>query len=488
MLLNALCDEGYNSYFVGGAVRDKLLGFEPKDYDIITTAPPQVVKYIVDKYNWQIKDVGASFGVLLIIIDGYAFEVSTARREWYDDKDAHRPAGVIFCGSVEEDLSRRDFTINALAEDRNGDIIDPFGGARDLQEKIIRTVGEPLERLFEDALRAFRAARFSAQLGFNISPDIFEAIQDENLQSRLRGLSVERVVQELEKTLTTPYPEEGFSFLMASGLLNCYCRSREDGEDKQISLLPELTHLAGLPQNPRYHQLDVWNHTLVVSSVIPAQRELRWAALLHDVAKGMPGVRTLNRRGEISDPGHDKKGAEITANILFRLKIPPQTVQRVTWLVSYHMRFPQGTDKAIKRWLKKIAAQFRSKEDMKEAVEQLFELLYADLKGKGKDVSPRLLEVDKLRQKTFEILNTTPFFVKELNIRGGEIAEKLGSGPQVNKFLQDTLTRVINGELSNDHVSLKEALTRRAFREKGVHGKNCQKGEDDCGFRQFPGN
>ena len=232
-----------------------------------------------------------------------------------------------------EDSNRRDFTINAMAMDAQGKIYDFFGGQDDLKHKILRTVGLPQQRFKEDALRMFRACRFVAQLGFTYvqRDDLAPGFGMDATPYRLpvsfkwpveqcQGLSLERVRTELEKLLEAPYASKGLVLLLATGLSDQCCRVKENGAYTELPILPELRHLVGLEQNKRFHCYDTWEHTLLAIDNSPCDLTLRWTLLLHDVAKGMPGVRGLTPDGHPNDHGHEAESAKMTTTILQRFR------------------------------------------------------------------------------------------------------------------------------------------------------------------------
>lgn len=447
---------------VGGAVRDHVLGKPASDIDIATSARPEAVRAVAKAHGWQSIAVGAAFGVIVIVIGEDRYEVTSYRREIYGS-DSHRPESVAYCDSLEEDLSRRDFTMNALAMAADGAIVDPFGGLTDINEKCIRTVGDPKRRFAEDGLRMFRAARFSAQLGFTIEPATLQAI--EACLERVSGLSVERVRAELEKTLLADHPDIGLTVMLETGLLDCNCRCRDNGQDQAVPILPELRHLYGLPQNPAYHCFDGWGHTLAVVCHAPRDLTLRWAALLHDVGKGWPGIRIINQKGNYSDPGHDAKGAELADMILSRLKLPPAAVKRISWLIRRHMQMPRPNEKAVLKWLKRLSQPFSRPESMRQAVEQLLQLHWAD--RIGGHVDPGLDEWRCIQQLSTDLLDRIPFYPAQLAVSGGEIARTLGAGEQVRQFQADLLVRIQSGLLANTRDDLLAALAARARRQNG---------------------
>lgn len=458
-ILSVLSANGYQAYIVGGAVRDHILGKSSTDIDIATDALPGMIQQIAQIQHWKTIEVGAAFGVIVVIVEGQPYEVTTFRSEVYGE-DSHRPASVSYCSSLSEDLSRRDFTMNALALDSAGQIIDHFGGVQDIERKIIRTVGNAEQRFSEDALRMFRAARFSAQLGFEICQDTLQAIP--RCLDRVSGLSAERVRTEIEKTLLSDHAGQGLTVMLRTGLLDCHCRSRANGADVSVPILPELRHLDGLPQNPAYHYYDGWGHTLAVVHEAPKDLTLRWAALLHDVGKGMPGIRIINKRGNWSDPGHDAKGAELAYAILGRLKLPADQVKRIAWLIRRHMQMPDPEPKAILKWLRRLSQQFIKFEHMQQAVEQLLRLHWAD--RVGGHVDPGVAEWRKVAESTQAMMKSVPFYPSQLAISGGDIAKKLGEGEQIRLFQQDLLTRIQSGGLENCREELLSALTARAKR------------------------
>lgn len=461
--MRALLDSGYQAYIVGGAVRDHIMGGAAADIDIATNATPPAIGELAAACGWKTLTVGAAFGVVVVIVDGAGYEVATYRSETYGE-DSHRPASVSYCDQLADDLSRRDFTMNALAMDIDGRIIDPFGGVQDIEQKLIRTVGEAALRFSEDGLRMFRAARFAAQLGFAIEPATYQAISA--CLERVSGLSVERVRAEIEKTLLAAHPDKGLTVMLRSGLFDSTCCSREHGQAVPVPILPELRHLDGLPQNPAYHYFDGWGHTLAVVCEAPRQPLLRWTALLHDVGKGWEGVRIINKRGNYSDPGHDAKGAELAGAILERLKLPAAEVARIVWLIRHHMQIPNPDYPAVLKWLRRLSRQFTQAEPMQEAVGQLMQLHRAD--RVGGHVDPGIEDWQTVGQLIDEIFEHMPFFPRQLAISGGDIAGVLGPGAQVGLFQADLLTRIQAGQLANNRDSLMTALLARSRRGRNA--------------------
>ncbi len=459
IIMAAITAAGYEAYIVGGAVRDILRGVLPVDIDIATSAVPDRIIAIAGERGWKAITVGAAFGVVAVVADGRNYELATFRSEKYGI-DSHRPEVVELGVSLAQDLARRDFTINAMAMDADGRIIDMFKGREDLANGIIRAVGNPQERFAEDGLRMFRAARFVARFNFILEIDTFKAIPA-NLK-RVNGLSVERVRNEIEKTLLADFAAQGLTILLKTGLLAAQCQARDQKQACAVPILPELCHLEGLPQNPHYHLHDAWQHTLAVVDLAPCDPVLRWTALLHDIAKGRPGVRTCNREGQPSDPGHDKAGAEAAVAILRRLRVERQTVERVAWLIRHHLVFPAAESKTVLKWLKRLAEDFKSESQFHAALMQLFALHKADrLGGHTQPDIDGLLAVQEIAQA---ILCEIPLFPGQLRLSARDIAAKLGGGPEVGRFQHNLLTRIQAGQLVNERVVLRAALDARMRR------------------------
>nr|WP_169313150.1 CCA tRNA nucleotidyltransferase [Acetonema longum] len=458
-IMQALTAAGYEAYIVGGAVRDMVRGLEPHDIDIATNARPDQIRQAAEENGWFTVAVGEAFGVMIVQVDGQPFEVATFRGECYG-ADSHRPEEVWYCATLDEDLSRRDFTMNALAMDLAGRIIDRFDGMEDIRRRMIRAVGKPDLRFAEDGLRMFRAARFAAQTGFSLEADTQAAIGRN--RERARGLSLERIRGELEKALLAPHPDLGLDSMLKTGLLDQSCRVKDRGVYEDVPILPELIHLDGLAQNPAYHHFDAWRHTLGTVRLVKPDLSLRWAALLHDVAKGWEGVRTVNRKGAWSDPGHEVKGAQLASAILTRLRLSDAQVRQISWLVRNHMQLPVE-EYLVLRWLKQHARDFSGLASFRSAVESLLELHRADrLAG---HVEPDLSTWETAAGHLGRILATMPFYPAELAISGGEIAAQLGSGPQVKSFQSDLLMRIQAGRLDHTREALLAALGARARRK-----------------------
>ena len=408
-LLHMLTEAGYEAYIVGGAVRDLLLKLPPGDFDITTSATPEEISAVCRADNIKtIDNLGQNFGCVVAVIDGVPAEITTFRGESYG-ADAHKPEKVWFSKSLREDLSRRDFTINAMAMDINGRIYDYHNGMEDLQNHILRTVGDAGQRYSEDALRMLRACRFVAQLGFDYVQEngVLPPFGEENTPyymprnfsfpaGNCAGLSLERVRTELDKLLTGKYAGKGLMLLMATGLTDAKCRVKENGTYHEIDILPELLHLEGLPQNRRFHCYNAWEHTLKAVDNSPRDLTIRWAMLLHDLGKGMPGIRGTHPDGSPSDHGHEALSAVMAQDVMTRLRYPKDFAKRVVWLVSRHMRFAPmmfTKERTLTRWVRAEAAsgEFRTSKDLTEAFTQLKEVFLADMGATHAGNNPQLM-------------------------------------------------------------------------------------------------
>ncbi len=549
--LNLINAAGFEAFVVGGAVRDLLLGTEPGDYDISTNArPEQAAAVLRDAGYTLVEKLGENFGVIVAVTEGHALEIATFRNERYAyGEDAHRPVEVWYCDTLEEDLSRRDFTVNAMAMDARGTLYDYHGGQADLQAGILRTVGDPRKRYGEDALRMYRACRFVAQLGFtyvegnDTAEDVAGEYDDslpvwKNLRmamekagkavpsdmktmgpdaqltafpgedgfgqpgtkyrlkkrytfdiSRCSTLSLERVKAELDKMLLGKEAGKGLALFLSGGLACARCRVRENGGETYVDVLPELMHLSSLPQNIRFHCYNVWEHILAAVDRSPRDLTLRWALLLHDVAKGLPGIRGTTPDGYPNDHGHEKESARMAETILTRLRYPRPFIRRVTWLVARHMRFAPmliRKNNTLLRWIRSeaVGGTFRTEADMREAFTQLTELFLSDMGATWAGVlkEPVMAEGKKLGEEAVQIAGERmPVHTSDLNVRGKEIQALLDKEfPQrtsdhseqepplltVRDAMTYLLMRVQNGSVPNQKGDLLAAMDAKIQRMK----------------------
>ncbi|MHB1419994.1 MAG: HD domain-containing protein, partial [Bacillota bacterium] len=307
---------------------------------------------------------------------------------------------------------------------------------------------------------AFILAKLASRLGFHVDQRTSQAIPF--ALGLMDKVPLERIRQELEGILLSPDPAAGLNLIAGWGINEAKCMLKNGEEEKVIPVLPELTHLVDLPQNPRYHTLSVWGHTLQVVSGVPPLLSLRLAALFHDVAKGTEGVRQLNKRGELSDHRHEYVGALMAAAACKRLGWSRKTQEEVKWLVSRHMSFPEPDERKILQWMKGLAQGFRRTEDLMEGLEKLFALGAADLLA-GK-VKPDIERMTVLKELSSQIARTTIFYPSQLQVNGNDVTDAGFKGEEVLAVLRDLIGRVQSGKLKNAREDLLAALRKKRHR------------------------
>lgn len=304
-------------YLVGGSVRDILIGTPPHDYDFATPLPPDEIEAAIRQAGLRPHLIGKKYGTITFKLDNHLIELTTFRTEQYTP--GSRKPVVTFIDDITHDLSRRDFTINAMAMRTDGTLIDPFGGQDDINNQIIRTVNKAYDRYNEDPLRMLRAARFAAQLGYKIESDTMA--QAEKKAAKILEISKERWVQELDKLLLGAHPEIGLHFLADTHLLRY--------------MLPELAIQVDYNQDSPYHELSLLDHTIKTVQLTASSLHLRWAALLHDVGK--PYVRTKNKRGYSNYTNHELVSGELVMKIGPYLRWPSERTKSIATMVRHHL-------------------------------------------------------------------------------------------------------------------------------------------------------
>lgn len=422
-VLGRLEKAGYESYLVGGFVRDRIMGRASSDVDIATKARPNQIEEVFK--DFKIIDVGKKFGTIRVIGHGQEYEITTFRKD-FSYKDKRRPGQVVFANNIESDLQRRDFTINAMAL-RNNELIDPFGGQNDIKEKIIRAVGNPHERISEDYLRALRAVRFAANLGFDIERNLEEAIRKN--YKNLAYISVERQAAELDKILIGPDPARGIMLLDKLGLLE--------------EIFPEVSAMVGFDQHSPHHYLDCFDHSLKVLEGTPPDLATRLAALFHDTGK--PATFFLDEEGNGRFFGHQKISQEIAEKRLKYLKYPKKTIEDVGILIGRHMDSSNPyTEKSVARLLRRIG---------EDNLRRLFDLQEADILA---TVHDDISNIEKGRILLKEILERKPVLSrKDLAINGKDlIGLGFEQGPLLGEILKEIERRVFEENLKNDRETL----------------------------------
>lgn len=425
-------DGGYQAYLVGGTVRDLLTDLPVTDFDITTDATPDIVMRIFKRTI----PTGVKHGTITVLGRDNNYEVTTFRCDG-DYEDARHPDQITFTPNLADDLKRRDFTINAMVYNPvNETLIDLFDGIKDLKRGIIRAVGDPKERFFEDGLRPLRAVRFAARFNFAVEPKTFAAIG--GVLDRVAMVSAERIRDELVKMLATAEkPSYGFELMRQSGLLDI--------------VLPELMEGYGVEQN-KYHAYTVYLHCLYSCDNAPKEQPLiRLAALFHDIGK--PRTK-MNRDGNVTFYNHQVVAVRMVNKIMKRLRFSNRETEYVSHLVYHHMfgYTEEWTDAAVRRFIRKVG---------RDNIEDLFELRLADWFGNGRNRGyPGYL--NRLRKRIREELKKADAFdVKDLAIDGNEVMEvlKLKPGPQVGEALDYLLQIVLDNPEYNEYGKLVEILT-----------------------------
>lgn len=429
-IIHTLQQHGYEAYAVGGCVRDSILGRVPDDWDITTSATPLETKALFARTF----DTGIEHGTITVLIDKDAFEVTTYRVDGKYE-DSRHPSEVTFTRSLREDLLRRDFTINAMAYNDKEGLVDIFGGIDDLNRKMIRCVGNARERFGEDALRILRAVRFAAQLGFEIEEETQNGIME--LARTLANISAERIQVELIKMLTSPNP----------GMLKT---AYELGITKVI--LPEFDAMMQTTQENPHHKYSVGEHTLKAIEAIRADKVLRIAMLFHDIAK--PIMKTIDEKGIAHFKMHDSKGAEMTKQILRRLKFDNDTMNKVVRLVQYHDYRMPAEPKNVRRAMNKIG------EDL---FPYYLEVRTADTLAQSEYLQEEKLQnIRDVKVRYEEILEKKECVsLKTLAVTGSDL---IASGMKPGKEIGAVLNKLLEYVIEHPEANEKDKLLR--LREK----------------------
>lgn len=415
-IIDTFYENNYEAFMVGGCIRDFLLSKEPKDYDIATSALPNITESLFEKTI----PTGIKHGTITVLLDKEPFEVTTYRVEG-EYKDNRRPDEISFVTNIKDDLSRRDFTINAFAYNSKEGLKDYFNGLEDLQNKIIRTVGDSNKRFNEDALRMMRAIRFASQLDFNIDKSTLDGIKkNKNL---LKNISSERIRDELCKLLLSDNSRKGLNLLKDCGVLDV--------------IIPELTSLIGFNHKTKDYNKDLFDHTLSVVENTPNDLILRLSALFHDIGK--PKV-------------NDNISEDITRKILTRLHFDNKTIKSVCILIKEYMNvLGNSTDIDIKRFINRTS---------KENIYSLLEFQKAHvLSLKNSDLD--LYELNNMKNKIDNIINSNiPLSIKDLNIDGSILTKELNLKP--GKVIGETLNYLLEVVLNNPNLNNETILLEKA--------------------------
>ena len=429
-ILNQLTSAGFEAYAVGGCVRDSVMGRTPNDWDICTSALPEETMQIFS--GCHVIKTGMKHGTVTVMLEKKPYEITTFRQDG-DYCDHRRPNRVEFVKSLREDLARRDFTVNAMAADAQGTVIDCFDGRKDLTVGIIRAVGDPAQRFEEDALRILRGVRFAAQLGFILDPGTERAMEEK--KALLKFVSGERIYTEMTKLLISPG---------ASRILQQYGSILTE-------IFPEIGTAMDFPQNHPCHNRDVWGHTVEALGYSLPDPEIRWALLLHDLGK--PACATTDERGISHFYGHPQRSAEMARDIFRRLRADRAATEAVCTLVTHHDAGAPVTRRGVRRQIHKFGP---------ELLRKLLEVKRCDTLAHAqvpKCIS-RYEDILAFARLTEQVLEEESCFqVSDLAVKGSDLLSmNLAPGPQIGRILTLLLEDVLEERCKNE----KAALLRQA--------------------------
>lgn len=431
-IINTFYKNNYEAYMVGGCVRDSILGITPKDYDLTTSAKPETTVLLFNKTI----PTGLKHGTVTVLINNNPYEVTTFRTDG-SYLDNRRPSSVNFVTDIKDDLSRRDFTINALAYNEIAGLIDYFNGVTDIENNLIRCVGDADKRFKEDALRMLRAIRFSCQLSFDIEISTLKAIKKNYLL--ISNISKERIRDELCKILISPNASKGIKLLQETNLLEV--------------ILPDINSLVGFSPKCSNHNRNVFSHTLKVIDNTNDNLILRLSALFHDVGK-INTLTPLNNGSFYGFPGHCLEGSIMAKKILSDLRFDNNTIEIVCKLIEHHLVLnvdTMPTKYEVKKLLNSVG---------NDNMNLLFALQRADIKSLN-NPDPFLKKVSYTEDLSNEIINNKePLIIKDLDITGKDLINTLEIKP--GKLIGETLNYLLEKVLENPHLNLKESLLNLA--------------------------
>ena len=425
----ALEEAGYPCYAVGGCVRDACLGLTPHDFDLCTAALPQTIRQVFSHRHLVL--AGEKHGTVGVVTDSGVIEITTFRTEG-GYRGSRHPDWVRFVDRIEEDLARRDFTVNAMAYSPTRGFADPFGGRADLKNHTLRAVGDPRTRFEEDALRILRGVRCAVRFGLTVGECTMAAMVE--TAPLMDHLARERVFEELCKLLPLVGAEDLLRF---SPILT--------------QVLPELAPMVGFCQHNPHHAYDIFTHTAHVTAAVPPDQTLRWAALLHDVGK-VPTF-TLDEAGQGHFLGHAKVSAQMADGALLRLKAPTALRQRVVLLIEKHMNPIPSERKVLRRWLSRLGS---------ETLEQLLQLQEADMGSKGTGIPEDSAQFTQIRQLMAQIeAENACLSIKDLAVDGHDLMALGYTGKEIGQTLQKLLDQVLDETLPNEKAALLNAISHR---------------------------
>ena len=412
-ILNKLNKYG-KGYIVGGAIRDILLGLKPKDVDFTTNLPYGTLKTLFSEYTP--KETGKSFGVLRIRINNIDYEIAKFRKDIYGKEEK-----VAFVDEIKNDLVRRDFTINAMAYNQKEGIIDLYNGQKDIENRIINFVGKAEERIIEDPLRVLRAFRFMSRLKFSLSENTVEAIK--NQKSLLKNIPEERITMEFSKLLLGENIKNTLTLMKNTGVLEI--------------IIPEFKATYNFDQCNPHHNLDLFNHIISVVSKVPADLELRYSALLHDIAK--PVVQTFDEKGIAHYKTHEIVGADMARDILTRMKLPVKLIDTVAEIIKKHMvLYKDVTDKKFNKLLSEMGYN---------NLWRLIEHCNADNSSKNNEVVSTENDLHARLKRAVE--KQMQVIVNDLAVNGKDLMELGFNGKEIGEIKRELLDKYLSEEIQN---------------------------------------
>ena len=433
-ILNKLNEYG-KGYIVGGAIRDILLGLKPKDVDFATNISYETLKTLFSEYTP--KETGKSFGVLRIRINNIDYEIAKFRKDNYEEKDGLKiileEKKVSFVNDIRNDLARRDFTINAIAYNQKAGIIDLYNGQKDIENRIINFVGKSEERIIEDPLRVLRAFRFMSRLKFSLSENTVEAIKKQ--KELLKNIPEERITMEFSKLLLGENIKNTLTLMKDTGVLEI--------------IIPEFKATYDFNQCNPHHNLDLFNHIINVVSKVPADLELKYSALLHDIAK--PVVQTFDEKGIAHYKTHEIVGADMARDILTRMKLPAKLIDTVVEIIKKHMvLYKDVTDKKFNKLLSEMGY---------DNLWRLIEHSIADNSSKNNEVVSTENDLhERLKRAVEKQMQIT---VNDLTVNGKDLIELGFNGKEIGEIKKELLDKYLSEEIKNEKEEMLEYVKEK---------------------------
>ena len=424
-ILNKLNEYG-KGYIVGGAIRDILLGLKPKDVDFATNLSYETLKTLFSEYTP--KETGKSFGVLRIRINNIDYEIAKFRKDIYGKEKK-----VSFVDNIRNDLARRDFTINAMAYNQKEGIVDLYNGQKDIENKVINFIGNAEERIIEDPLRVLRAFRFMSRLNFSLSENTIEAIK--NQKFLLKNIPEEKITMEFSKLLLGDNIKNTLTLMKDTGVLEL--------------IIPEFKATYDFNQCNPHHNLDLFNHIINVVSKVPADLELRYSALLHDIAK--PIVQTFDEKGIAHYKTHEIVGADMARDILARMKLPVKLIDTVVEIIKKHMvLYKDITDKKFNELLSEMGY---------DNLWRLIEHSIADNSSKNNEVVSTENDLhERLKRAVEKQMQVT---VNDLAVNGKDLIELGFTGKEIGEIKKELLDKYLSEEIQNNKEEMLEYVKEK---------------------------